>query len=217
MLQGHLLYNLFSDSACTKEALEGERWQNESCLLMVLLSARLHGAPCIRTAERILQGKKCTFMLAHFKRLIQAAQAIILYAGVKENLCTLTPTHAETRTHLHKLFAYQYIPLSSFMPFAVTMRTHTKTVCLPDRRHMPVHRRRTFCIYHTFANGKKLQAITPDPWCKEGPESPEVSDLSFYVFQRHSPAAASVVCNPWFQISLSHIVFSLQWNLRKYI
>ena len=56
-------------------------------------------SPMHPLCKRILQEKKCTFMLAHFKWLIQAAHAIILYTWEKEkNLCTLTPTHAETHT-----------------------------------------------------------------------------------------------------------------------
>lgn len=111
----------------------------------------------------------------------------------------------QRHTHLHKLFAYQYISLSSFMPFAVTMRTHTKTVCLPDRRHMPAHRCRTSSIYRTFANGTKLQAITPSMVQRRARE-PWSLRCIILCLQRHSPAAASVLSRiP--NLSSSHCVF----------
>lgn len=194
MLQGHLLYYLFSDSACMKEAWEEEQWQNETCLLIVLFSARLHGAHTY-THQHWSDKEKSTFTLAHIHCQTVALSGRFsscvppvrrkkpLTLNINTHTCSLCIYYLHSNTFLcHYLCLFRHHTLTD-------THLHTYTICLPDSRPMHAHR-------GTFANGTKLQAITLDLGCKKGPKSPEFSNLSFDLAKRHIPAAASVLCNP---------------------
>lgn len=104
-----------------------------AALLMVFFRARRYGAPYVRTAALIWWRKKCTFTLAytHFQTVPRQGRFSSCYHPVRRKkklkTCTFPPTHADTYTHLHKLFAPQRIPLSSSSLCLQSPYAHTLT------------------------------------------------------------------------------------------